>query len=280
VRHGELLSAMVRVERIGSLDLPALQPFATMRMQREHLDQGLFVAESEKITRRLLASPVEVVSLLVEEKWQDEFAALAGARPESITLFVAPKLMLEQLAGYPMYQGVLALGRIPNPVPLADALAAATAPRLFVAVDGLSSAENLGIVVRNAAALGAHALLVGETSAHPYIRRAVRNSMGAIFKLPVIEPASLADVLLELRRHHVRTIAAHPHVEGRLPSHADFRGDCCLVFGSEGAGLSPKVLAACDEAVAIPMQSGVDSLNVASASAALLYEVRRQRGDA
>ncbi len=271
---------MLRLERIGSLDLPELQPYHTMRMQREHLAQGLFVAESEKVTRRLLESSIEVVSLIVEEKWLGDFTALAAARPESITAYVAPKETLETLTGYPMYQGVLGLGRIPKPIPLQDAVAVARAPRLFVAVDGLASAENLGIVVRNAAALGVQALLVGETSTHPYIRRAVRNSMGAIFKLPVVEPASLADALRELRSHGVQAVAAHPHAEGRRLSQADFRGDCCLVFGSEGLGLSPEVLDACGDTVAIPMQTGVDSLNVASATAAFLYEVRRQRGEA
>src|SRR5207253_1107276 len=147
-----------------------------------------------------------------------------------------------------------------------------TRPFLFVAVDGLNNAENLGALVRNSAGFGVQALLVGETSSSPFLRRAVRSSMGTIFQLPVVELSNLAETLQELRRQHIRCIAAHPHTDRRTLSQADFTGDCCIVLGSEGTGVSAAVLAACDEAVAIPMSSGVDSLNVASASAVFLYE--------
>jgi tRNA G18 (ribose-2'-O)-methylase SpoU len=83
--------------------------------------------------------------------------------------------------------------------------------------------------------------------------------------------------LRELSREGVRTIAAHPHAERKTPPQATFGGDCCIVFGSEGYGLSPDVLEACEEAVAIPMHAAVDSLNVGSASAVFLYEASRQR---
>ena len=82
----------------------------------------------------------------------------------------------------------------------------------------------------------------------------------------------------ELRARGVRCVAAHPHTDKKLLSQADFSGDCCIVFGSEGDGISPAVLEACDEAVAIPMPPTVDSLNVGAAAAVFLYEVNRQRG--
>jgi tRNA G18 (ribose-2'-O)-methylase SpoU len=145
-------------------------------------------------------------------------------------------------------------------------------------VDGLSSAENLGSLIRNCAAFNTQAVIVGETSASPFLRRAVRSSMGAIFQLPIVETGGLAETLGCLRRRGIRAIAAHPHADGRTLPQADFSKDCCLVFGSEGYGLSPAVLAACDEAAAIPMPPTVDSLNVGSAAAVFLYEANRQRG--
>ena len=102
--------------------------------------------------------------------------------------------------------------------------------------------------------------------------------MGAIFKLPALESTDLAQTLQTLRAQGVRCIAAHPHTDKKVLSQADFTGDCCVVFGSEGHGLSASVLAACDEAVAIPMANEVDSLNVSAAAAVFLYEVNRQRG--
>ena len=147
-----------------------------------------------------------------------------------------------------------------------------------MAVDGLTSAENLGAVVRNCAAFRTQALFVGERSGSPWLRRAVRAGMGTIFTLPTVEQPSLVLALHALRDAGVRCVAAHPHARaGTLPE-ASLRDDCCLVFGSEGYGLSSDVLAACDEAVAVPMPPDIDSLNVAGAAAVFLYEANRQRG--
>jgi TrmH family RNA methyltransferase len=102
--------------------------------------------------------------------------------------------------------------------------------------------------------------------------------MGAVFHIPIIETASLVETLQHLGTHGLRVIAAHPHAEGRTLPQADFTRDCCIVFGSEGYGISPGVLAACGDAAVIPMPPLVDSLNVASAAAVFLYEANRQRG--
>ncbi len=270
---------MFHVRKIESFDLPELQPYRTMRRQMEHRVQGIFVAEGEKVVRRLLESPFAVTSVLMPEKWLGELEPLLRARPEDIAVFVADKSLLETLTGFSMYQGLLALGKVPAPASLERVLETSPLPRLFAAVDGLSSAENMGVVVRNCAAFRVQALLVGETCSSPYLRRAVRSSMGTIFQLPILESANLAELLRRLKSANLRCIAAHPHVEGRTLSQCDLRRDCCLVFGSEGYGISESVLAACDEAVAVPMPPGIDSLNVGSAAAVFLYEANRQRGE-
>ena len=269
---------MYHPQRIESFDLPELQPYRTMRRQLEHRQQGIFVAEGDKVVRRLLESQFSVVSVLLPEKWLRELEPLLQARPELIQVFVADKELLETLTGFSMYQGLLAVAKVPAMPTLAEMLARSPKPRLLAAADGLSSAENLGALVRNCAAFNSQALIVGETCGSPFLRRAVRSSMGAVFQLPIVEPPSLAQSLRDLRQHAIRIIAAHPHATGRTLSQADFTGDCCLVFGSEGYGLSPAVLAACDEAAAIPMPPAVDSLNVGSAAAVFLYEANRQRG--
>ena len=322
-----------RPQRIESFDLPALQPYRTMRRQHEHREQGIFVAEGEKVVRRLLESQFRVVSVLLPEKWLQELDPLLQARREEIQVFVADKALLETLTGFSMYQGLLAVGKVPPLPTLEDIVARSPQPRLLVAADGLTSAENLGALVRNCAAFNAQALIVGETCSSPFLRRAVRSSMGAIFQLPIVEVASvrhprspkldehatdpspalkgtlshsdgerdgvrgrtavpisapiqppgsegltLAQVLRCLRDQGIRCIAAHPHADGRTLSQARFSGDCCIVFGSEGYGISPTALAACNEAAAIPMPATVDSLNVGSAAAVFLYEANRQRG--
>jgi len=269
---------MFRWHRIESFDLPELQPYRTMRRQHEHRERGIFVAEGEKVVRRLLESKFNVVSVLLPEKWLIELRSLLEARPEEVQVYVAEKSLLETLTGFSMYQGLLAVGKVPTMPILAEAVARSPQPRLLAAADGLSSAENMGALVRNCAAFNAQALIVGETCSSPFLRRAVRSSMGSIFQLPIVETANLVQGLRDLRERGIRCVAAHPHANGQTASQASLGSDCCVVFGSEGYGISPAVLAACDEAAAIPMPETVDSLNVGSAAAVFLYEANRQRG--
>jgi tRNA G18 (ribose-2'-O)-methylase SpoU len=270
---------MFRVLPIASLDAPELEPYRTMRRSVEHQYKRIFVAEGVKVVRRLLESDFTVVSVLLPEKWLVPLRQLLASRKEDFPVYVAPeKGVLEQLTGFSMFQGVLAVGRIPEFHELEEVVQKAAKPRLLVALDALANAENLGALVRNCVAFNVQGLIVGETSSSPYLRRAVRNSMGTIFKLPVVETTSLVGCLNQLRSLDVRIVAAHPSAEGRTLAQAKLEGDCCLVFGSEGQGISANVLAVCDDAVAIPMAAEVDSLNVGGAAAVFLYEVNRQRG--
>jgi tRNA G18 (ribose-2'-O)-methylase SpoU len=268
---------MFTVEHIASLELPELQPYRTMRRQMSHREQGIFVAEGEKVVRRLFESNFGVVSALMPERWLTELKPLLEVRPEMVRVFIAEKELLETLTGYSMYQGLLAVGRIPAQASLEQILANSPQPHLLVAVDALSNAENLGALVRNCAAFEAHALIAGETSSSPFLRRAVRSSMGTVFQLPIVETPDLLHCLTTLRERGIRCVAAHPHVEKRKLSDADFTRDSCIIFGNEGHGITQDVLALCDDAVAIPMPPTVDSLNVGSAAAVFLYEAKRQR---
>lgn len=300
----------MHIERVTGFDRPGLAPYATLRQSDELRRAGLFVAEGDKVVRRLLASDFGVVNVLLPERRLAEFEPLVRARPEDITIYIMEIAELEKLTGFPFFQGVLAVGKVPRVNTLDSVLAGAPRPHLLVAADGLTNAENIGLLVRNCAAFGVHGLLVDETTASPFLRRSVRNSMGTIFKLPVIECAGAAPTerrallgtkfagtasepsdawrsadgipplvraLTELRARGVRVLAAHLSTHARTIHDTDLAGDCCVVFGNEGAGVSPEVLAACDEAVMIPMSGEVDSLNVGSAAAVFLYEAARQR---
>jgi tRNA G18 (ribose-2'-O)-methylase SpoU len=268
---------MFEVRRIETFEDPALLPYRNMRRQYDHAEQEIFVAEGEKVLRRLLESDLTVISALFPEKWLEEYKPLLENRPETVQVFLAEKKLLQDLTGFSMYQGVLGLARIPRPASATEILKNTPRPHLFVAVDGLSNPENVGGLVRNCVAFGAQAIIVSETSCTPYLRRAVRSSMGTIFKLPYVMSSNLAGTIAELRHHGVRCIAAHPHTTRKNIFDADFSGDCCVALGSEGLGISKPVLESCDELVVIPMHSEVDSLNVGNAAAVFLYEINRQR---
>lgn len=269
----------MQIVRVTSLDRPELVPYGTLRQHEEHRRAGIFVAEGDKVVRRLLESHFGVVSVLLPEKRLAEFEPLARARPEDVTIYVMEIAELEKLTGFPFFQGVLAVGKIPETHTLDSVFAATQSPRLFVAIEGLTNAENVGLIVRNCAAFGAQALVVDRTSASPFLRRAVRNSMGTIFKLPIVEAENLAETLIKMKSSGIHLIAAHPHSNQLTIGDTSFTRDCCIVLGSEGTGISNEALALCDECVAIPMNNEVDSLNVGSAAAVFLYEAAKQRSD-
>lgn len=269
---------MFSLHSIQSLDDPSLAPYRTMRRYEEHRREGFFVAEGAKVVERLLQSRMQVISVVLPPQRLEEFRKLLEGRPEQIPVYVAEMDVLEQLTGFNLYQGVLAVGRVPAPATLEDICRQTAGPKLLLAIDGLTSAENVGILMRTAGAFGATGFLKGESSASPYLRRAVRGSMGAVFRLPVVELDDLKASLRWLREQGVLCLAAHPRADCQTLPRVDLRRDVCIVLGSEGEGISPGVLDACELAVAIPMANDVDSLNVAMAGAAFLYEASRQRG--
>lgn len=269
---------MFHTHPLTNLDGPELAPYRTMRRQADHERDGIFVAEGPKVVERLLASHYGVVSLLVSEEWVEPLRPWLERRPEAgIPVYLASRAVLNEITGFHLFQGALAIGRIPERQSLDDLLRDTSSPRLFVATERLTSAENMGMLVRNCAGFGVHGLIVGETCVTPFLRRAVRNSMGTLFKVPVVESANLVASLHELRARGVSCLAAHPHSDQIVLPACDLRRSVCIVLGSEGYGITAEVLAACDQAVAIPMASGVDSLNVGNAGAVFLYEAWRQR---
>jgi tRNA G18 (ribose-2'-O)-methylase SpoU len=237
----------------------------------------VLVAANIKVVKRLLASRYTVVSALLTPAWLEKLEPQLRARPENISVFIADQKVLETITGYKLHQGALAVAKIPPLPDLETLLNNSPRPLLLAAVEGIASAENLGAVVRSCAAFGAHFLIVGETCGSPFQRRAVAGSMGTIFEQPLVRVENLVATLTTLRARGVRCLAAHPRLRAKRLSAVDLGGDCCLVFGTEGPGLTEAVLAACDDAVEIPMPSHMNSLNVAVAAGVFLYEATRQR---
>jgi len=269
--------AILRTQPVQSLDLPELALYRTLRRVEDHERAGVLVAANHKVIRRLLASRFTVVSALLTPAWLEKLEPQLRARPEEISVFIAEPPLLETITGYKLHQGALAVAKIPPLPDLETLLKNSPRPLLLAAVEGIAFAENLGAVVRNCAAFGVHILIVGETCGSPFQRRAVAGSMGTIFEQPVVRVENLVATLNTLRSRGVRCLAAHPRPDAAKLAHANLRGDCCLVFGAEGPGLTPAMLAACDETVEIPMPSHMNSLNVAVAAGIFLYEATRQR---
>jgi len=270
--------AILKIQPVQSLDMPELALYLTLKRVEEHEQAGVVVAANSKTVKRLLASRHTVISALLTPEWLAKLEPQLRDRVEAeLPVYVAEQKLLESITGYKMHQGALAVAKIPPLPDLETLLKQSSRPLLLAVVEGLASAENLGAVVRNCAAFGAHFLIVGETCGSPFQRRAVAASMGTIFEQPVVRVDSLLETLTALRARGVQCVAAHPQPGAKRLSAMDLRGDCCLVFGTEGPGLTPPVLAACSDAVEIPMPSYMNSLNVATATGIFLYEATRQR---
>ena len=263
------------IERISSLDSPDIEPYRTLRAPG-HPGRGLFVAEGSKVVLRLLESGLQPVSFLLTPDWVEKLADILPPLGPDVRFFVAERRLMEEIVGFRFHQGIMAIARIPDepdPRTLRQG-------HLLVALDALHHAENVGVIIRNCAGLGADAVIAGETCSDPWLRRSVRNSMGGIFRLPVFRPASLGEFLTGLRRGSgTRLIAADARGSATIDEES-FQGNICILAGNEEAGIRQEILALCDTQISIPMHHGVDSLNVASAVAVLLHAARSRRAGA
>lgn len=271
------------IVHLPDLDAHGLEPYRTLRRQSEHLKEGIFVGEGEKVVRRLLRSGLGIRSLLLTPEWfsalfPGETLAEQGGFTPGACIFIAGKQLLETIVGFSLHQGIMAVGLTPPEGSLTDVVPGPEQPpALLVALDNLVNAENVGVVVRNAAAFGADAILCGETSSSPWLRRAVRASMGTVFDVRIRHESDLAGTLGRLRSQHGMTVLAADPSGAEALYGTSLTGPVCVVLGHEGTGIRPGVLGACDRSVAIPMWRNTDSLNVGSAAAVFLAEARRQR---
>lgn len=263
------------IQHITTLDHPDLEPYKTLRRPIEHLEQGIFVAEGEKVVARLLESALTIRSILLSSDWFEKYRAVIEQNSNQIAVYLGAKKLLESIVGHELHQSIMGLGMVPEPLHTGSLSERKGTNTLYVLVDGITNAENMGVIVRNCVCFNVDALLVLPSSCDPYLRRSVRNSMGNIFQMPIVYIRDTVEEIRLLKESGIRLIAAHPHpnsveIHRRTPSDR-----CCIVLGAEGHGISAEVLPLCDEFVSIPMRPGVDSLNVASASAVLLWELQK-----
>jgi tRNA G18 (ribose-2'-O)-methylase SpoU len=230
--------------------------------------RGLVIAEGVVVVRRLIDSPYPVRSLLGVPRRLDELAPDLEAL--DVPAYAADADTMASVVGFHLNRGVLAVAdRAPAPDPASLARTA----RVVAVLEGVNDHENLGSIFRNAAALGVDAVLLGPRCADPLYRRSVRVSMGHVLRVPFAAlpepwPASL-DLL---RAAGLRVVALTPRVSATPLASSGLAGTrAALLLGAEGPGLTDDALAAADLTVRIPMASGVDSLNVATAAAVAFH---------
>ena len=269
----------MRVVPIEGLDRPELQDFTKLTdVNLRRLQEpagGLYLAESTKVIERAVGAGHLPRAVLSKESWLPDLERILAPFPE-VPVFVGEDPVLEGLTGFHLHRGAIASMHRPELPPPADVLRDA---RLVVVLEDIVDHTNVGAIFRAAAGIGADAVLVTPRCADPLYRRSVRVSMGTVLQVPwtrLPEWRQAAPLLHE----HGFSIAALALADdavtlGRYAEEAPER--VALVLGSEGDGLSRGALRAADTVVTIPMHHGVDSLNVAAASAVALWALRPDR---
>jgi tRNA G18 (ribose-2'-O)-methylase SpoU len=259
---------------IDDADDPRLADYRQLKERHLNAGSGRFIAESERVVRRLLGSGLTVHSVLVTPpRLQAMRDVFDGGVPMTCPVYLASQPVIDAIAGFHVHRGCLAVGERPPPRPVPP-----DARRILVLED-LVDVDNLGALVRNAAAFGADALLLSPRCADPFYRKAIRVSLGSVFTLPITRLERWPEDLDGLRTGGFALIAAV--VEPDATPLAAFVPPprWALLLGAEGPGLSPGAIARCDHRVTIPMSTtlGADSLNVATAGAVMLYGLGRDR---
>jgi tRNA G18 (ribose-2'-O)-methylase SpoU len=253
---------------LDSLDEPRLAVYRNLK-DRELARQGdRFIAESEHVVRRLLASDYPIESVLISHRQVAEIAPIM--RPD-VPLFVLPDATMSQIIGYKFHSGVIACGRRKPSDSLTTILLPPGRRSTLVICPELASHENLGSIIRIASAFGADALVLGPRCCDPFYRQCIRVSMGTIFSLPLVRSGDL-NALKQAGYELVATVLADDAEPLKDASRGQRLG---IVFGNEAQGLDAATLSACNRKVTIPMRQGVDSLNVAVAAGIILHHFCR-----
>lgn len=232
---------------------------------------GLYIAESSKVISRALEAGHQPRSVLVQEQWLPDMERLFA--PYDVPVYVGPAELLESLTGFNLHRGALASMQRPLLAPVEELI---TGARRIVVLEDIVDHTNVGAIFRAVAGLGADAVLITPRCADPFYRRSVRVSMGTVLQVPWTRlpdwPAG-ADIL-KASGFHLAALALSEEAVA-LDTFAENAPDkLAILLGTEGDGLSHRALVAADTVVTIPMLHGVDSLNVASASAVALWALR------
>lgn len=261
---------------ITTLADPALDDYARLTdVALRRLSEpagGLYIAESTKVIARALAAGHVPRSVLTQPRWLHDLEPLLRAYPD-VRVFTGDAALLQELTGYRMHRGALAAMHRPALPSVEQVL---TGARRVVVLEDLVDHTNVGAIFRSVAGVGADAVLVGPRCADPLYRRSVRVSMGTVLQVPWTRLPEWRDAAPLLAGSGFE-LAALALAEGGIPLEVYARHapeKVALLLGAEGDGLSHLALRAADTVVTIPMLHGVDSLNVAAASAVALWALR------
>ncbi|WP_137131795.1 RNA methyltransferase [Rhizobium sp. FY34] len=267
--------------RITDADDPRIAEFRGIRERDLVGRRGVFIAEGTVVLRMLAAAHAVggdfcADKILLLENRVEGVGDILTLYPADVPVYVAGAAVLDAIAGFHLHRGVLALGRRVRQSTVAALLASVPDPGLVVIACGISNHDNIGSIFRNAAAFGASAVFLDETSCDPLYRKALRVSVGSVLSVPYVRGGSALDLLQEVSDAGFSIYGLSPRGECEIGTIAPARG-IALVTGTEGEGL-PAAIMARFKTARISQKPGLDSLNAATATGIALYEMARRQG--
>jgi tRNA G18 (ribose-2'-O)-methylase SpoU len=265
--------------RIEDVDDPRMAVYRDLRdKDLRRLHGALYIAESEMVVRQVLRTPARLHSVLVVEQRLHRLIDLLELLPAGVPIYLCSKAVAESIAGLHIHRGMLAAGYRPDAAALSleGALGHLRDRKRFclVLAEGISDVDNMGSIFRNAAAFGADGLVLAPSCCDPLYRKAIRTSVGHALTLPFARSLDWLADLRRLREEWGLTLIAAETVAGAVPvREAPRAARLGLLVGAEGPGVEPESLALCDAVCEIPMVAEAASLNVAAATAVMLYEL-------
>ena len=267
---------MANIIEITDFSAPELDVYARLTenqlLNREHPEEGMFIAESPKVVQRALDAGYQPVSMLLQRSHIEGEARELLQQCGHIPVYTAEFDILTKLTGFQLTRGVLCVMRR-KPLPSVQAVCAG-ASRVAV-LENVMNPTNVGAIFRSAAALEMDAVLLTPACSNPLYRRSIRVSMGTVFQVPWTILDRPAEQLQELGFRTAAMALTDDSVSIRDPRLAA-EERLAIVLGTEGDGLAQSTITGCDYTVKIPMAAGVDSLNVAAASAVAFWQLQKK----
>lgn len=242
------------------------------KIANDNTINDLFVAEGEKVVLKLLNSNLRIISIFTLEEFYFKYKELIDSRLEnSNQIYIADKEIMSQIIGYKIHSGIMALAVEKDKTDL-DKL-----DNRIIVLNRIIDTENVGSIVRNAAAFDFGSIMYDNATSSPYLRRAVRVSLGNIFSRKHYKSDNLIDDLNYLKSLGYMIIAAEITNNSYPIYHFDFPEKFAVIFGNEGNGVDRELLKISDYIVHIPIMPNVDSINVAASSAVFMYDIQNSR---
>lgn len=254
---------------ITDIDDPRIAYYKSLRSTPpSHTNEKLFLTEGEKVTIQLLKSDLNIESIFaIKEFYQKNNDLIKIKSIPYEKQYYADISLMNQIVGYKLHSGVMALAKQPEP----SALIELTSP--VIVLNGIINSENVGSIIRNCAAFGVQSIIVDKQTSSPFLRRAVRVSMGAVLFMKIHFSENLSEDLQKLKESSYKIISAEITDKSSPISEVKLPEKFALVFGNEGRGISKDILDLSDYIIHIPITDKVNSINVASSCAVILSKI-------